>query len=76
MVWLSLLRAILGLATGLTGYLRDKRLIEAGEAKLINRQLNGALDAIRRSNEARSRAASEFDRTDGVPDDKDPNLRD
>jgi len=76
MGWLALLKAVLGLAQSLTGYLRDKQLIDAGEAKAIATQLEGSLHALERANEARSNAVRRFDDDNGVPDDTDTNLRD
>lgn len=76
MNWLALLRVILGLASSLTDYLRDKQLIEAGEAKAISEGLKNAQNAITKARKARYNANRAFDERDGVPDDKDPNLRD
>lgn len=76
MGWLTLLQALLSVARVVADYLRDKQLIDAGEAKAIAEGLKGSLDAIERANKARSKAISRFDAANGVPDDKDPNLRD
>lgn len=76
MSWLALLKAILGFASALTGYLRDKQLMDAGEAKAIVKQLESSLDAVERARAARRNAVADFDKRNGVPDDNDPNLRD
>lgn len=76
MGWIALLKAVLGFASALAGYLRDKQLIDAGEAKAIVAQLESSLDALERARIARRDAVAKFDAANGVPDDKDPNLRD
>lgn len=76
MGWLSLLKAVLSFARILADYLRDKQLMDAGEAKAISAQLENSLHALERARVARKRAVADFDKRDGVPDDNDPNLRD
>lgn len=76
MSWLALLRLVLSLAQSLTSYLNNKRLIDAGEAKAIARQLESSLNAVERASTARAGAVDAFGKRDGVPDDEDPNLRD
>jgi len=76
MVWLSLLKVVLGLASSLSSYLRDKGLLEAGETKELSKMLDNSIDILDRSNTSRNDAIKRFDDTDGVPDDNDPNLRD
>ena len=76
MVWLTVLKALLGFASSLAGYLRDKQLLDAGEAKAISIQLESSLDALDRATKARRAAVAKFDDANGVPDDEDPNLRD
>ena len=53
MTWLAILRGILGVASKLMGYVEDRQLIDAGEAKAARAQLEGAQDAIRRGMRAR-----------------------
>jgi len=76
MNWLALLKGLLALSNSLTEYLRNKQLLEAGEAQAISEGLQNAQDAIQKAREARNTAVREFDKRDGVPDDEDPNLRD
>lgn len=76
MGWVTLLQALLSVARVVAEYLRDKQLMDAGEAKAIVAQLKGSLDAIERANKARANAVNTFDKSNGVPNDKDPNLRD
>lgn len=76
MNWLAILRALLGFASTLTEYLRNRELLEAGEAKAIAEGLSNANEAIERARRARRNAVRDFDKRDGVPDDEDPNLRD
>lgn len=76
MNWLALLKGLLSLSNSLTEYLRNKQLLEAGEAQAISEGLQNAQVAIKKAREARNNAVREFDKRDGVPDDEDPNLRD
>ena len=73
---LALLQAVLGLAGSLTAYLKDKQLLDAGEALAISKGLQDAQTSILKAKQARITANSKFDKSDGVPDDTDPNLRD
>lgn len=72
----GLLKAVLGFASALTEYLRNRELLEAGEAKAIAEGLKNANEAIEEARRARRNAVRDFDKRDGVPDDNDPNLRD
>lgn len=76
MNWLAILRALLGLASSLTSYLQEKQLIEAGEAKAIAEGLKNAQAATEKARKARRDALRKFDKSGGLPDDDDPNLRD
>lgn len=76
MGWLSLLKTLLGFAETLTEYLRNKQLLEAGEAQAIAEGLSNANVAIEKARKARRNAVNDFDKRDGVPNDDDPNLRD
>lgn len=76
MSWLALLKGLLGLGFSLIGYLQNRQLIEAGEARAIAEGLQNAQDAINKARKARRAVVSEFDERDGVPDEDDPNLRD
>lgn len=76
MGWLAFLKALLGFAGTLTEYLRNRELLEAGEAKAIAEGLSNANEAIEKARKARRNAVADFDKRDGVPDDEDPNLRD
>lgn len=73
---INLLKVLLGLASSLASYLDNRQLIEAGEAKAIAEGLKNAQDAIQRADTARRNANRDFDKSGGVPDDGDPNLRD
>ena len=76
MNFVSLLRAILGLASTLANYLQSKQLMDAGEAQAVIKSLEHAQNAITKANKARDISEHDFDARDGVPDDSDPNLRD
>jgi len=76
MNWLALLKGLLALSNSLTEYLRNKQLIDAGEAQAISEGLQNAQDAVQKAREDRRPGVREFDKRDGVPDDEDPNLRD
>lgn len=76
MTWLAVLRLLLGLADTVLGYVREKQLIEAGEAKAIAANLKASIDVMEKARKARDAAVADFDRRGGVPDEHDPNLRD
>jgi len=76
MGWLALLRALLGLSRSLATYLERKQLLDAGKALAVIEGLNNAEDAIKQARDARDTAVSKYDSVNGLPDDKDPNLRD
>jgi hypothetical protein len=63
---LAILRAVLSLASALMGYVRDRQLMDAGEAKQLSAGLQESLDAISRAKRARQSVDP-----DGVPDDPD-----
>lgn len=54
MTWLAVLKFLLSLADNLTQYLRDKQLMDAGEAKVTSANLKDALDATARAIAARN----------------------
>lgn len=72
----GLLKAALSFASFLTEYLKNKQLIEAGEAKAIAKGLENANETIDKARRARRNAVRNFDRTNGMCDEDDPNLRD
>lgn len=76
MTWLSVLLALLRVTSGVLDYMRQRQLIEAGQAKQIAENLNASMELIAKANKARADAGAAFDKRGGVPDDKDPNLRD
>lgn len=76
MAWLRILEAVLGFARNLVGYLSDRQLMDAGEAKAVASQLESSINAVQRAKSARANAVAKFDDANGVPDDEDPNLRD
>ncbi len=55
-MWLGILKALLSVAAGLADYLRDRQLLEAGEAMAIAKGLRESLDAIDKANKARQAA--------------------
>lgn len=69
MNWISLLKTLLNFTTGLTSYLGDRQLIQAGERDAILQGLRKADEAISKAKDARANALREFD--DGLPADKD-----
>ena len=76
MNWVGFLKAVLGFASALTEYLRNRELLEAGEAQAIAEGLKNANEAIEKARRARRNAVRDFDKRDGGPDGNDPNLRD
>jgi len=61
--WIKLLQLVLGVASKLAGYVKDKQLIDAGRAEAAYDQLRGAQSAIERGLAARRKP-------DGVLGDK------
>ncbi|MEK9751597.1 MAG: hypothetical protein VW338_00075 [Rhodospirillaceae bacterium] len=68
---LGILQAVLSLANTLMGYVSDRNLMDAGEAKSVAKGLSDAMDAIHRAK--RARASVNMD-ADSLRDD--PNNRD
>lgn len=56
MAWVGLVASILKLLEGLTGFLRDRKLIDAGAAGQAKEGLDAALKVIAKANEARAAA--------------------
>jgi len=46
MIWLAILKLLLTVSNSLTGYMREKQLLDAGEAKNLSRGLQETLDVI------------------------------
>jgi hypothetical protein len=76
MLWVSLLRTLLGIAASVATYVQQRQLMDAGRAEQINKALSHANENIKKANRARDAAERDFDKRDGVPDNDDPNLRD
>lgn len=70
MTWLAVLRLLLSVADGLVSMMRDRQLIEAGEAKAIAKGLEdsrAALENVRRARRdpaLRERVRSKWTRDD------------
>lgn len=62
-MWLSLLRLLLQLASAVATHVRERRLLEAGQAE-------AALRGIRDADEAIARARAARDAVGRVPDDR------
>lgn len=75
-MWLQLLIATLQIAGGILGYLKDRQQIEAGKAEQIKENLDASKAILGTLNKARSDAVAKSDASGGVPDPKDPYLRD
>lgn len=73
-VWLSIVSAALTIISGLVGYFKDKKLIEAATAEVLAAHLKGALDEIQRADAVRDSVRKHFT-ADLLPSD-DPNRRD
>ena len=55
MTWLSILAGVLRLAGTLAGWLKDRQLIDAGEAQAIAAHLEGALHNVELAKAARDK---------------------
>lgn len=76
MAWLSLLLALLQAVNSLVSYMEKKQVIEGAQADMLKSMMEAALDLTNEINAARKSAADKFAASGGVPDDKDPYLRD
>lgn len=76
MNWLAILQFFLRISASIASYMQSRQLMEAGKAEQIVQNLKEAQNAIKKANKARTSAEHNFDKRDGVPDDKDPYLRD
>lgn len=76
MTWLGFLTLVLQLANGIVGMMERRSLMKAGEAEGLRKSLEASLAQVKRAKDAKDSAIGKFDKSGGVPDDKDPNLRD
>lgn len=74
--YLVILGGLIKLAVLLLSHAQRKKDIEAGEAALAKRSLELSLRLMERVRNAKRKATIDFDARDGLPDHKDPNLRD
>jgi hypothetical protein len=70
MTWLKLIGAMLQALSGLVTFLRERQLLDAGEAKAIAASLEASDARVKAALDARRRAR------DSDPDPDDPYLRD
>lgn len=73
---IKLLEYLLRFAFALTEHLRLKGALEAGRALAILKGLEHAKIALHKAKIAKDKALSDFDNSNGVLDESDPNLRD
>jgi hypothetical protein len=71
MNWLSAIAALIGLIGSFTSFLRDRNLIETGEAQAINAALKGALDNVAKAQSARAAVRNDPGSVSGDPDNRD-----
>lgn len=76
MTLFAITRFLLSIVATLAAYMKDRQLISAGEAQELARNLEASNAILDKARRARDAATADFDKRDGVPDDKDPNLRD
>lgn len=62
-MWLTLLKLLLSLASAVATHVRERRLLEAGQAEAVAAGIREADDAIRRARDAAARV-------DELPDDR------
>lgn len=72
----KLINLLLELATSLSAYFRERKLIEAGENKAKVEAFKNAEKEIEKAKTASSSAVASFDKSHGMLDEADPNLRD
>lgn len=61
MTWVTILRLVLGVASKLAGYVKDKQLIDAGKAEQAVQSLEAANVAIRDAQRARRNVSHDPD---------------
>lgn len=76
MKWLSIIFMVLKLASGLLDLARRRSEINELEADALERKLESSRDLVTKMRAARDAAVADFDKRGGVPDEKDPFLRD
>lgn len=76
MIWLALAKLFLAFAASAVAYAREKQLLDAGAAREIARNMEATNALLDKARAARDAAVADLDRRGGVPDDRDPNLRD
>lgn len=76
MTWFAVARVLVGILANIIAHMREKKLIDLGAAQEIAKQLEASNAILDKARRARDDATADFDKRGGVPDDKDPNLRD
>ena len=69
--WLGLVKTAISLVTTLVGYLRDKKLIEGAEAKVVLKSLQEADETIKRVKAARDSVNHDAASVSNDPDNRD-----
>jgi hypothetical protein len=70
MTWLAILKLLLTVAETLTGYMREKQLLDAGEAKNLARGLQEALHVIEEIKAAKRALKHDPDSVHNDPDNR------
>lgn len=68
---LSLLKLLLTLADKLTGYMRDRQLLEAGQSQVIAANLTKVLDEVEKARAAKSAVKHDAGSVFDDPDNRD-----
>ncbi len=62
MTWLAILKAVLTMASALTSWMQERRLVDSGRAQVISENLRCALDEIGKANVARDAVRRDVER--------------
>lgn len=61
MQWIAVIKALIGLVAGLLAFLRERKLLEAGEALAVEKHLKDAQNEIDKGKAARAAILAELD---------------
>lgn len=76
MSWAGCLAALLQVMSSIGSFFARKRIVDETTNRIEKQNLEKALETISKAQKARDAAAAEFTSSNGVLDERDPDLRD
>lgn len=70
-MWFGVLKLVLEIASAISQHMKDKQLLDAGQAIAINKNLTDALDKIKTANTARDNVVIDADSLHNDPNSRD-----